>query len=343
MSKMRLAAATIAPLFAISFAFAADDASVMKEAQKIFRPLPADTASPEGPATPERMELGRKLFFDPRLTVDSNISCATCHQPALYGADPLPKSIGVKQRVLLRNTPTILNSALNFINNWRGDRESVERQAEHALTAPLSSGQPSDAAVIDRLERISGYAPLFEAAFPNEPHPMTAGNIAKAIGAYERTLATPSPFDVYLGGKVDALSQQQRAGLDKFINIGCASCHSGAGIGGGMYAKFGVVADYWTATGSKNVDKGRFDVTKDPADMHVFRVASLRNVAMTPPYFHDGSVASLPEAMRVMAKIQLGVDLSDQDTHDIVAFLNSLTGKLPDQFAIAPILPPGAP
>jgi cytochrome c peroxidase len=166
---------------------------------------------------------------------------------------------------------------------------------------------------------------------------------SKAIGAYERSLVTPSPFDAYLGGKVDALSHQQRAGLEKFINLGCAGCHRGEGIGGGMYGKFGVMADYWRATGSKNVDKGRFDVTNDPADMYAFRVPSLRNVAMTPPYFHDGSVASLSEAVRIMAKVQLSADLSEEDTRNVVAFLGSLTGKLADQFVNAPILLPGAP
>jgi cytochrome c peroxidase len=171
---------------------------------------------------------------------------------------------------------------------------------------------------------------------------MTVSNIAKAIGAYERTLVTPSPFDAYLGGKVEALLPRERVGLAKFINTGCATCHSGVGIGGGLYRKFGVVADYWTATGSADADKGRFDITNDPADLYVFKVPSLRNVAMTPPYFHDGAVASLPEAVRIMAKIQLGTDLSEEDTRDIVAFLGSLTGTLPEQFLNAPILPPAA-
>ena len=170
---------------------------------------------------------------------------------------------------------------------------------------------------------------------------MTAQNVAKAIGAYERTLVTPSPFDAYLGGDRNALSARARAGLAKFIDTGCTACHNGVGVGGGMYQKFGVVEDYWQATGSDPIDKGRADVTKDPADLYVFRVASLRNVAMTPPYFHDGSAATLPEAVKVMARVQLGIQLSDPDVADIVAFLDSLTGPLPPQFA-PPVLPPGA-
>ena len=171
---------------------------------------------------------------------------------------------------------------------------------------------------------------------------MTAQNIAKSIGAYERTLVTPSPFDAYLAGKEEALPPTARTGLARFINTGCAGCHNGVGVGGVMYQKFGVVEDYWKATGSQPIDKGRADVTKDPADLYVFRVASLRNVAMTPPYFHDGSVATLPEAVKVMARVQLGVTLSDADTRDIVAFLGSLTGELPANFATAPVLPSGA-
>jgi cytochrome c peroxidase len=150
---------------------------------------------------------------------------------------------------------------------------------------------------------------------------------------------TPSRFDAFLAGDARPLSPEERTGLRKFIDTGCIACHNGADVGGGSFQKFGVVEDYWTATGSQQPDKGRFDVTHDPRDTYVFKVPSLRNVAMTPPYFHDGSVRSLPEAVRIMAKVQLGRALSDQDTADIVAFLGSLTGKLPQGFVDAPILP----
>jgi cytochrome c peroxidase len=333
----------IAAVLAISPAAtrAEDDAALLKRAQELFQPLPKDMATPEFPITKERVDLGQQLFFDPRLTVDGNMSCASCHQPALYGTDALPTSIGVKQRLHPRNSPTNLNAALNVIH-WRGDRESVEDQVIKALTSPITSGQVDLKAVEDRLGRIPGYAPLFRAAFADDANPMTAQNIAKAIGAYERTLVTPSPFDACLNGRSDALSPTARTGLQKFINTGCVMCHSGVGVGGGMYQKFGVVEDYWLATGSTNIDKGRFDVTKDPADLYVFRVPSLRNVARTAPYFHDGSVATLPEAVKVMAQVQLGVTLGDADTRDIVAFLESLTGDLPDNFATAPTLPSGS-
>jgi cytochrome c peroxidase len=343
MAKLPLYAAGITASFTILLTVAAaEDAVRLKQAQEIFQPPPKDMANAEFPITRERAELGRSLFFDPRLTIDGNMSCSSCHQPAFYGTDARPKSTGVQQRPHPRNAPTVLNAgALNIIH-WRGDREGLEDQVAKAATSPITSGQPDEKAVIDRLSRIAGYAPLFRAAFANEPQPITLQNIAKAISAYERTLVTPSPFDAYLAGNQEALPSAARAGLAKFINTGCATCHNGVGVGGGMYQKFGVVEDYWKATGSDLIDKGRADVTKDPADLYVFRVASLRNVAMTPPYFHDGSVATLPEAVRVMARVQLGVTLSDADTRDIVAFLESLTGELPANFATAPVLPSGA-
>jgi cytochrome c peroxidase len=204
--------------------------------------------------------------------------------------------MGVRERPHPRNAPTVLNTGLNFIIHWRGDRDSLEDQVIKALTSPITSSQPDERAVLDRLEQIPGYSPLFKAAFPDDPLPMTGKNIAKAIGAFERTLVTPAPFDRYLGGDVEALSPKARAGLGTFMNTGCVTCHNGVLVGGGMYRKFGVVEDYWNATGSKVIDKGRADVTKDPSDLYLFRVASLRNVAMTAPYFHDGSVATLPEA-----------------------------------------------
>jgi cytochrome c peroxidase len=192
------------------------------------------------------------------------------------------------------------------------------------------------------LKRIAGYAPLFKAAFPGDAASLNVGNVANAISAYERTLVTPAPFDGYLAGNVDALSPSAHSGLEAFINIGCSACHNGVGVGGNMCQKFGIVEDYWAATGGQTVDKGRADVTNNPADLYVFRVPSLRNVAMTAPYFHDGSIATLPEAVRVMARVQLGLRPSEHEVDDIVFFLESLTGELPSEFATVPILPPAA-
>jgi cytochrome c peroxidase len=343
MAKLHLLVTSVSFVLAstLSTAFA-DDTALLKQAQEIFKPLPKPEDAPDFPSTGQRVELGRMLFFDPRVTIDANMSCSSCHQPAFYGTDALPRGIGVKQRPHPRNAPTVLNAGELNIIHWRGDRDSLEDQAAKAVTSPITSGQPDEKAVIDRLSGITGYAPLFQAAFPNDPQPMTLQNFGKAMSAYERTLLTPSPFDAYLAGNLEALSPAAQAGLAKFINTGCVTCHNSVGIGGGMFQKFGVVEDYWKATGSEPVDKGRAEVTNDPADLYVFRVASLRNVAMTAPYFHDGSVATLPQAVKIMARVQLGVTLSDADTHDIVAFLESLTGELPAKFATAPVLPSGA-
>jgi cytochrome c peroxidase len=342
MARLYFVVTSVSFVLASTFtAAAADDAALLEQAKEIFKPLPNGVETRAVVGSEPRAELGRMLFFDPRLTIDGNMSCSSCHQPAFYGTDALPRSIGVKQRPHPRNAPTVLNAGELNIVHWRGDRDSLEDQVAKAATSPINSGQPDEKAVIDRLSHIAGYAPLFNAAFSNEPQPMTLPNIAKSISAYERTLLTPSSFDAYLAGNQQALSPAARAGLAKFINKGCVACHNGVGIGGEMFQKFGLVEDYWKATSSEPVDKGRAEVTNDPADLYVFRVASLRNVAMTAPYFHDGSVATLPQAVKVMARVQLGVTLNDADTSDIVAFLESLTGELPANFAAVPTLPPG--
>jgi cytochrome c peroxidase len=330
----------MAAALASSFALAASpaDEALLKQAQAIFKPLPRDIGTTEYPITSERVTLGRLLFFDPRISLDGTVSCAKCHQPALYGTDALAKPIGVKDRANPRNAPTVLNAALQFAAHWRGDRTNVEDQATRALVGPPSFGEPDFPAAMAKIEAIPHYRELFRKAFPADPDPVTPENWGKAIGAYERTLVTPSPFDAYLKGDVAALGAPARAGLRKFVDTGCTACHSGVGVGGGMYQKFGVVEDYWKETHSPAVDKGRFDVTANPADMYVFKVPSLRNVAMTPPYFHDGSVATLPEAVHVMGKVQLGRDLSKLEVDAIVSFLESLTGRLPDDFQTAPEL-----
>jgi cytochrome c peroxidase len=258
---------------------------------------------------------------------------------SLYGTDALPKAIGALGRLNPRNAPTVLNAALQFVEHWRGDRKSVEDQATQALVGPPSFGNPDYASAMAKLKAIPGYPELFAKAFPNEKDPVTPDNWGKAIGAYERTLVTPSPFDAYLAGDSTGFSLAQEAGLREFVQTGCLACHAGVGTGGGMFQKFGLIEDYWKETGSPEIDKGRFDVTQNPVDTYVFKVASLRKVAMTPPYFHDGSVATLPQAVRVMARVQLGRTLSDAQIARITTFLESLTGTLPASFSEIPELP----
>jgi cytochrome c peroxidase len=316
--------------------------SLMEKARQLFKPLPKDMATEAFPTAPARVALGRKLFFDPRLSLDGTVSCATCHRPALYGTDALPKSIGVEHRPNARNAPTVLNAALQFKAHWIGDRANVEEQAVKSLVGHVSFGNPDFASVVRRIKAIPGYEAEFEKAFPNDPEPVKPENWGTAIGAYERTLVTPSPFDAYLDGDVKALTFQAQQGLKIFIDIGCGACHNGVAVGGSMFQKFGMFGEYWKETGSQSIDEGRFNETKNPADKYVFKVPSLRNVAMTPPYFHDGSVAALPQAVRTMAKVQLGRELSDQEVNDLMAFLNSLTGELPQDFATEPVLAPQA-
>jgi cytochrome c peroxidase len=332
----------IAGTLYVAFAAVAADQSVRTQAQALFKPLPTAMTSDDNPITPEKVALGRLLFFETRVSIDGTVSCSRCHEPSLYATDALPKPIGAEHRVNPRNSPTVLNAALQISAHWRGDRKNVEDQATKALTGLVSFGNPNFAVAMARLKAIPGYVPLFAKAFPGQADPITPDNWGKAIGAYERTLVTPAPFDAYLKGDDGALSQDAEAGLREFMQLGCTACHNGAGVGGGMYQKFGVVEQYWKATGSKEIDKGRFDVTKNPADTYVFKVPSLRNVAMTPPYFHDGSVATLSEAVRIMARVQLGKTLNDEQVTHIVAFLDSLTGKLPGGFVDVPVLPTAA-
>ena len=322
------------------------DRALQERAQQLFKPLPKDAGTAEYPVTPERVALGRALFFEPRVSTDGVMSCAKCHQPALYGTDALPRSIGNSGKLLPRNVPTVFNTALQFAQHYGGNRKDVEEQAVKALISPLAYGNADYAAFEIKLRAITGYRPMFEKAFPGEAEPMTAENWGKAIGAYERVLLTPAAFDRYLQGDSGALSVEAKRGLDKFITVGCVGCHNGVTVGGQMYQKFGVTQDYWTATGSKEIDlfkgrdKGRFQDTKNEADAFIFKVQQLRNVAVTPPYFHDGSVADLHDAVRIMAKLQLGRDLTADEINDIVAFLESLTGEVPEQFASVPGLPP---
>ncbi|MBI3274619.1 MAG: cytochrome-c peroxidase, partial [Methylocystis sp.] len=255
--------------------------TLLEDAQKHFRPLPAVPA-----ARSERVELGRRLFFEPRVSADGKVSCAHCHQPALYGADGLAKSKGVFGRANARNAPTVFNAALQFKQHWRGDRESLEDQAQQSLLGPASFGNPDYAAAMAKLAAIAGYRDLFAKAFPGENNPITVENWANAIGAFERSLLTPSKFDAFLTGNANALAAAERTGLRKFMDVGCVECHSGAGVGGETFEKFGVIEDYWKETGGAEPDKGRFDVTKQDADLYVFKVSSLRNVAKTAPYFH---------------------------------------------------------
>lgn len=320
-------------------AFADDDDALIKRASLILGPLPASMPSEQNPITPEKVKLGKILFYEPRISVDGTISCSKCHPIALYAADGLKKSVGHNCKENPRNDPTVFNTASQISQHWIGNRTSVEDQAKQAVIGPPAFGMPSYESVEKVLNAYKEYGTLFKAAFPADKEPVTVDNLAKAIGAFERTLITPAPFDAFLKGTKGAMTGQQKKGLGIFIDNGCAGCHFSPYIGGQMYQKFGMFEPYEKYTKSDRVDEGRYAVTKSDSDKYVFKVPVLRNVAKTPPYFHDGSVDKLADAVWIMGKIQLGKDLAKEQVQDIVAFLHALTGKIPEEAATIPVLP----
>ena len=228
-----------------------------------------------------------------------------------------------------RNSPTSVNAGFHYAQFWDGRADDLKAQAKGPILNPIEMGMPSEEAVIKKLSAMSEYPKLFAAAFSNQKEPLTYDNLAEAIAAFERTLISRDRFDEYLKGKTDALSLQEQKGLKTFIETGCLSCHSGVALGGSELKKLGMF-DAYKPNGKDNEDHGRQKVTSAKADADLFNVPSLRNIALTAPYFHDGQVATLDEAGRIMAKIQLNKDLSDTETADIVAFLKALNGKLPN-------------
>jgi cytochrome c peroxidase len=320
------------------------DKALLERAQGIFSPLPEHARVDDYPHSKERIELGKMLFFETRVSVDGSTSCASCHSPSFHGADSRALSIGVRGQKLPRNAHTVFNTALLAAQHYGGNRQTVEEQALKALTNPLAYGNKSFEEAEERLKAL-GYEAYFEKAFPNEKDTVSAEHWSQAIGSFERTLLTPAPFDRYLKGDTKAISTEAKVGLEKFMSYGCAGCHSGSTVGGQSFQKFGLTEDYWKATGSvempelKGRDMGRWHDTKKEEDKFIFKVPQLRNVAMTPPYFHDGSVDRLDDAVRIMGRLQLGRQLNDDDVKHLVAFLQSLTGEVPKHFATAPILP----
>jgi len=333
-------AAVIAVFAWLPFACSAEN-DLLKQAAQVFGPpLPRVMSSEKNPVTPEKVRLGKMLYYETRVSVDGTVSCFRCHPFGLYAADGLKKSIGNNSKVNPRNAPTILNAAGQIAAHWIGNRKDVEDQATQALVGPPSFGMPSYQAAENALKAIKGYPPLFQKAFPGDSNPVTAENFGKAVGAFERTLVTPSPFDAFLQGNGKALTDNQAQGLKTFMDTGCTACHSGTWVGGLSYQKFGIVEPYWKYTKSEKIDNGRFEVTKKEADKYVFKVPVLRNVERTAPYFHDGSVGRLGDAVWIMGKIQLGKDLTNEQRQSIVAFLSSLTGKIREDDLTIPVLPP---
>jgi len=303
-------------------------------------PLPARAPEAKGnPSTPAKVELGRMLYFDPRLSASQLISCNTCHNLGLGGADLQETSVGHGWQRGPRNAPTVLNAVFNVAQFWDGRAEDLKAQAKGPVQASVEMANRPDR-VVETLRSIPGYGAPFRRAFPGEQDPITFENVVRAIEVFEATLLTPdAPFDRYLRGEPKALSPSEVAGLSLFLEKGCASCHGGLNVGGADYDPFGVVeapSDEVRPPG----DTGRFKVTSTAADRYVFRAAPLRNVAITQPYFHSGKVWTLQEAVRIMGSAQLGVRLTDDDVTLLAGFLRTLTGRQPR--VANPVLPPNS-
>jgi len=314
----------------------AQEAALLKQAQTLFAALPENADNPDNPVTAPKVKLGKVLYFDNRLSKDQTQSCNTCHNLSAFGVDNESFSEGDDGSMGDRNSPTVLNAALHSTQFWDGRAKDVEEQAGLPVLNPVEMAIPSEKFLVDRLSGVKMYQDMFAAAFPESKKPLTYENIRLAIAAFERTLLTPSKWDDYLKGNTAALSEQEQKGLETFISVGCITCHTGSLIGGNMFQKFGLFGNYWELTGSENIDLGRMKETNNEMDKYMFKVPSLRNIAKTWPYFHDGSVKDLKEAAVIMAKLGLNKDLTEEQADDIVIFLNALTGDLPEDVKKAP-------
>ena len=302
----------------------------------LFAPLPSVLEDSANPLTEAKVDLGRRLYYESKLSAGNDLSCNSCHDLAKYGADTGAVSDGHLGKRGSRNSPTVYNAAGHFRQFWDGRAPDVETQALGPILNPVEMAMPSGSAVMGRLRADPQYRRLFAAAFPGARDPMTYENLGRAIGAFERRLVTPSRWDRFLRGEDSVLSDSEKAGFGTFVTTGCAGCHRGAFVGGEMYMKAGMVRS-WPDTS----DIGRMSVTHEAADRMLFKVPSLRNVERTGPYFHMGTVRSLDTAVAWMARYQLGRELDARQVGAIVTWLRTLTGELPAAYIAPPAGTPG--
>jgi cytochrome c peroxidase len=300
-----------------------------------FQPLRSQLETPANPITVAKTDLGRLLYFEPRLSKAQKTSCNSCHALDNYGVDQLPTSVGHRGQHGSRNAPTVYNAAGFFAQFWDGRADTVEAQASGPILNPLEMALASPEQAAKVLNSIPEYREAFRKAFPGEADPVSLDNAARAIAAFERRLTTPARWDDYLRGDQNALSVAELEGLKVFTNIGCMVCHTGEFVGGAMYQKVGIVEPW-----PDQRDQGRYAVTKQDTDRMMFKVPTLRNVAKTAPYFHDGSVPTLDAAVRRMGRYQLGLNLSAQEVAALVTWLGALTGEIPSDYIKTPELPP---
>lgn len=310
-------------LLTTSAVFADSTDLLIKRANRFFSPLP-DTMPGAKNDSPERIVLGKKLFFEKRLSINNTQSCSSCHrlEDGFAGVDNLPTSPGARGEQGTRNSPTVLNSGWQDSQFWDGRAEDLVEQAKGPILNPIEMGMPDEQTVEKKIRGIQQYQQRFASAFPDDKPAITYQNIAEAIAAFERTLITPSRFDDFMKGNTNALSEAEQRGLKSFIKLDCKSCHDGKLLGGETTEPLGKEHPY-----ENQSDQGIYALTKDESDRMFFKVAPLRNVALTAPYFHDGKIKTLEEAVRKMAKLQLDEELTDQQVNDISRFLKALTGK----------------
>jgi len=299
-----------------------------------FSPLPDMVPASQGAPSSDQVQLGRMLFFEPRLSKSQKISCNSCHDLATYGVDGQPTSDGHKGKTGDRNSPTVYNAAAHFAQFWDGRAADVEAQAKGPVLNPVEMAMPAEAQVIAVLSSMPEYVAAFERAFPTDKKPISYDNMAKAIGAFERKLMTPSRWDALLKGDQNALTPEEKIGFRTFVDSGCGGCHNGALLGGTMYQRMGAMKAF-----ARSTDPGRMKVTHAESDRSLFKVPSLRNIEKTGPYFHDGQTATLQQAIREMGEYQLGSNLSDQQIKEITDFLRALTGTIDPGYIKPPVLP----
>jgi len=285
---------------------------------------------------PNRVALGRLLFHDPRLSKNREISCSTCHLLTRFGIDGKQTSTGVGGLRGKRNTPSVFNSATHIAQFWDGRAADVETQAVGPIMNPVEMAMPSEQALVDTLSAVPRYVELFGKAFPGDAKAISLKNVGEAIGAFERGLVTNSRWDKFIAGDRSALNQQEKRGLGVFMRRGCITCHAGPQVGGTSFQKVGVVVPWPNQT-----DQGRADITKFAPDRMVFKVPSLKNIAETGPYFHDGSTSNLEAAIKLMGHHQLGIELADDEVRAIAEWMRSMTGDPDPAYIGAPQLPPG--
>ncbi len=331
---MRYIVAVLMTLFLSVSAFALDDKALLNDAKQIFEPV-SKYEMPKDAISMAKIELGKMLYYEPRLSRSGEISCNSCHNLATYGVDNLTNSLGHNFQLGGRNAPTVLNAKFHIAQFWDGRAKDLVEQAKGPVLNPKEMAMPNSDLVIERLKSIPEYVSLFKKAFPGDKDPVNYNNVAESIASFEKTLVTPSKFDKFLAGDTKALTDTEKAGLNRFIKTGCTMCHNGIAVGGNSYRKFGMVNPY-----QNQADKGMYELTKDEADMYVFKVPSLRNIEHTYPYFHDGKVWSLHDAVKTMGHTQLGVELTDAQISEIMTFLKTLSGEVPDYARMLPILPP---